>query len=587
MSTIVTRAGKGSPLTHTEVDSNFTNLNTDKVEASGGTLTNPTINGTVTTTGLNFDSNTLVIDATNNRVGVLQSSPAYTLDVGSTSADTRMRIIGNTQYGLALQNGSSNAFWIGSPSADAMTFSSGGGTERMRIDSSGNVGIGTSSPTTKLTVQTPASQTNAIDFIGANSTGANAGHLGYFADNLYLGANWYYSGGQARSNSSLGSSSIVMSTSATASNNYIYFAVADATASAPVERMRIDSSGNLGLGVTPSAWGSPFKAMQIGQGGFLSGRTDNYSQVHLGANAYFNGADWIYTSSTLASRYYQASGQHIWNTAASGTAGNAITFTQAMTLDASGRLMVGTTTPNGNFTVYAASGDNYSTVQSTTNSAYAQYTNTSGSCFIGVDNSTGGAFGGGVAYGRYIYSNGAYPLITVVNGSERMRIDSSGNLCINTTATVDSSQLAILQPSTKNAISIKKTDSGNFAGIQFYYNSTRVGLVQYSDTATTYGTSSDYRLKDNQTPLTGSGAFIDALQPKTWTWKNNGSTGVGFIAHEVQAVSPNSVVGEKDAVDAEGNPVYQGMEYGSAEFIANIIAELQDLRKRVATLESK
>ena len=72
---IVTRAGKGSPLTHTEVDSNFTNLNTDKVEASGGTLTNPTINGTVTTTGLNFDSNTLVIDATNNYVGVGVATP--------------------------------------------------------------------------------------------------------------------------------------------------------------------------------------------------------------------------------------------------------------------------------------------------------------------------------------------------------------------------------------------------------------------------------------------------------------------------------------------------------------------------------
>jgi hypothetical protein len=70
MSTIVTRAGKGSPLTHTEVDNNFTNLNTDKVETSGGTLTNPTINGNVLTTGINIDSNTLIVDATNNAVGI-------------------------------------------------------------------------------------------------------------------------------------------------------------------------------------------------------------------------------------------------------------------------------------------------------------------------------------------------------------------------------------------------------------------------------------------------------------------------------------------------------------------------------------
>ena len=76
-------------------------------------------------------------------------------------------------------------------------------------------------------------------------------------------------------------------------------------------------------------------------------------------------------------------------------------------------------------------------------------------------------------------------------------------------------------------------------------------------------------------------AFIDALKPKTWAWKSDGSKGVGFIAHEVQEVSPSSVVGEKDGEKM------QVMEYGSAEFIANIIAELQSLRARVAQLEAK
>ena len=109
--------------------------------------------------------------------------------------------------------------------------------------------------------------------------------------------------------------------------------------------------------------------------------------------------------------------------------------------------------------------------------------------------------------------------------------------------------------------------------------STSVGNITYTNTATAYNTSSDYRLKDNHQPLTGSGAFIDALKPKTWNWKADGSRGVGFIAHEVQEVSPGSVVGEKDGEQM------QAMEYGSAEFIANIIAELQSLRQRVALLE--
>jgi hypothetical protein len=123
--------------------------------------------------------------------------------------------------------------------------------------------------------------------------------------------------------------------------------------------------------------------------------------------------------------------------------------------------------------------------------------------------------------------------------------------------------------------------------VQFYRSGSTVGTISVTTSATAYNTSSDYRLKDNQQPLTGSGAFIDALQPKTWEWKADGSKGVGFIAHEVQEVSPGSVVGEKDAVDEDGKPKYQAMEYGSAEFIANIVAELQSLRKRVAQLEAQ
>ncbi|NDG30753.1 tail fiber domain-containing protein [bacterium] len=139
----------------------------------------------------------------------------------------------------------------------------------------------------------------------------------------------------------------------------------------------------------------------------------------------------------------------------------------------------------------------------------------------------------------------------------------------------------------KWGISLDQTVSSStqYTHINFSTNGTTVGSINANNSATTYATSSDYRLKENQQPLTGCGAFIDALKPKTWEWKTDGSKGVGFIAHEVQEISPNSVVGTKDAVDAEGKPVYQAMEYGSAEFIANIIAELQSLRARVAALE--
>ena len=99
---------------------------------------------------------------------------------------------------------------------------------------------------------------------------------------------------------------------------------------------------NLGLGVTPSAWTS-YKAIQVGATGAASFASSNSSEATIFANAYLNGASFKYVNSVAASYYSQSSGSHAWAVAPSGTAGNAISFTQAMTLDASGNLLVGTT----------------------------------------------------------------------------------------------------------------------------------------------------------------------------------------------------------------------------------------------------
>jgi len=175
-------------------------------------------------------------------------------------------------------------------------------------------------------------------------------------------------------------------------------------------------------------------------------------------------------------------------------------------------------------------------------------------------------------------------------GSERARITSGGDLLVGTTTS--SGKVTIEQSAFSTGLYVNSASGAGGANIHhrvastssqfalFTYVSSDVGSITTDGSTTSYNTSSDYRLKDNPQPLTGSGAFIDALKPKTWNWKADGSRGVGFIAHEVQAVSPGSVVGEKDGEQM------QAMEYGSAEFIANIIAELQSLRARVAALES-
>lgn len=106
-----------------------------------------------------------------------------------------------------------------------------------------------------------------------------------------------------------------------------------------VGSVTIDTSGNLGLGVTPSAWGGggTTKAMELGNWTTLA--NSNAFGTALTFNGFYNGTNWIYKQTNSASKY-ESDGLHRWYVAPSGTAGNPITFTQAMTLDASGNLTV-------------------------------------------------------------------------------------------------------------------------------------------------------------------------------------------------------------------------------------------------------
>ena len=174
-----------------------------------------------------------------------------------------------------------------------------------------------------------------------------------------------------------------------------------------------DAAGNLGLGVTPSAWTSG-KVLQT-VGGSLWGLDVN--TLGLVQNAFLNGASYNYISSAAASYYIQALGQHIWYNAASGTAGTSITFTQAMTLDASGNLMVGTTNSGyGKLGVYSASNTLIGIANST---SYAQLQQNSADLYINTNLS-------GAAGGNLIFRFGS-------GSTEYMRIASSSNVLIGTT----------------------------------------------------------------------------------------------------------------------------------------------------------
>lgn len=186
------------------------------------------------------------------------------------------------------------------------------------------------------------------------------------------------------------------------------------------------------------------------------------------------------------------------------------------------------------------------------------------------------------------------PLTFHTGGLERFRVDETGNMAFGS-ATVDATNPGmyflpganLFVTGADTTCLLLRRNSSDGAIASFARDASVVGSITVTTTNTAYNTSSDYRLKGHIQYLTGSGTFIDSLLPRTWEWKLNGERGVGFIAHELQEISPSSVTGEKDAVKEDGTPDYQCVEYGSGEMIAMMVAELQSLRRRVAELESK
>ena len=177
------------------------------------------------------------------------------------------------------------------------------------------------------------------------------------------------------------------------------------------------------------------------------------------------------------------------------------------------------------------------------------------------------------------------------NNTERMRIDNDGRLLINTTSSFGAGfQNILFDGTTFNAIVTKTTRSAtgsNFAVFMTADNSL-AGNINHSGTySVSYLTSSDYRLKENVADISDGITRVKQLSPKRFNWINDESTTVvdGFLAHEAQAVVPESVTGTKDEVDDEGNPVMQGID--QAKLVPLLTAALQEAIAKIEVLETK
>jgi hypothetical protein len=453
--------------------------------ANGGTnLTSFTANGVVyaSSTSALATGSALTFDGTN--LGIGTGSPVSALGFGESASGTGITFQStNTTFNsgkVAVIKASVTGSGNGSMVFETYAGGSGGG-EQMRLTSTG-LGIGTSSPSYKLV---SAVARGAVGFALYNTNaGSHDGWISSTSDNgLAINAR-----GQTAGN---------------ATGNTLYLQTGDTT------RATLDSSGNLGLGVTPSAWDAAvYKALQISTNSSIASFTNG--ETRYSSNCFYNTSTWKYiTSSQLASAYTQGAGAHTWFTAPSGTAGNAITFTQAMTLGDSGNLLVGVTTDI-------------------------------------------------LASNRRLQVQGASGATLVATGT-------SGEPCAELWQKATSGDNKFLDFLTESSVTARGSISYNRAG----------GLVAYN-------TTSDYRAKDISGPITNSGALIDSVPVYMGKMKGATQERPMFIAHETPAYAHT---GEKDAVDADGNPVYQQMD--ASALIPVMWAEIQSLRKRLADLESK
>jgi Chaperone of endosialidase len=424
-----------------------------------------------------------------NNAGTLAGSSNLTFDGTTLTLGANPVLNGGTANGLAYLNGS-KVLTTGS----ALTFDGtnlsllpsgysvfgASSSEQMRLTSTG-LGIGTSSPGSygKLAV-VGQGVTAAITSFG---TGGSP-----YETPIAIAA---YTG--PATPAGLYSQNTFVVNSA----NWLTFKVSN-SAGTTSTAATLDSSGNLGLGVTPTAGGATTN-FEIGPYGATIAARNNSSapQLYISSNAVGQAYSPTYKVNGYATQYVMQGfdGAHRWLIAPSGTAGNAISFTQAMTLDANGNLLLGAT--------------------ATINAAKALVAFSSSNNGLYVQDSTG------------------------VSAAQFMRFDSTTNTC------------------------------GSI---------TRVGATS----AVTYNATSDYRLKTVIGPVVDAGQRIDALEPIEYEWKADGTHTRGFLAHKFQEVYSHSVSGEKDAVDAEGKPIYQAMQASSPEVIADLVAEIQSLRKRLA-----
>jgi hypothetical protein len=328
----------------------------------------------------------------------------------------------------------------------------------------------------------------------------------------------------------------------------------------------VDASQNVGIGTA-----SPSTQLQ------MNSSAATYSDQLRIRNTNFGNAD-IGVGSGIMAIATDMSNIAFYTSSNLGTTGSAVPNNERMRIDSSGRVGINATPSTSTTAQLQVTGGN--TNATTLATAYSTAT------AVIVPKSSSGyslQFGSGPSDVPYIQMSAGG------SAAGNMTIQPyGGDLILGTTSPLSSGKFSIsFDGSTRQGATLRTTIGTTGSTYMQFENSagSTAGYIIHNGTTTvSYVTSSDYRLKEAITPMTGALAKVAQLKPVTYKWKVDGSDGEGFIAHELAEVCPTAVTREKDAVDAEGNPQYQGID--TSFLVATLTAAIQEQQALITQLQA-
>jgi hypothetical protein len=493
------------------------------------TSTGIDVTGTVTADGLTVDGNT-----TNLNYG----KTFFTNGIGTNKWQIWNDNGGTDKFQLV--DGDGHLVLQAEQSGDISFFEDTGTTAKFFWDASAeSLGIGTSSPSDLMTIQSPASGGGNGITIKRNDNGTDQ-RVGAISFGNTV-------------DSDLAQITVQTSSGNNGDGNLLFHT--QPNGGSTTERMRIDASGNTGIGTT-----DPSTRLSVRAGSANGIELDQDSDLATdSARLFFNSSSGGYS-------IFNTSGSLRFNSGA--TAGSS-SGTERMRIDSSGNVGIGTDSPSNPLHVATSSTD------------VAKFATTGAYTFVTLDNATRN-------WALSVGSN--FDIYDRTAASTRMSIDSSGNLLVGTTSS------GVAGSTTNDGVQIQQSGAINAAvngAPVAYFNrqtsdgdvivirqaGSTVGSISVASSTTSYNTSSDQRLKENIVDAPSASDDIDAIQVRSFDWKADGShQKYGMVAQELQNVAPEAVsVGETEED-------MMGVDY--SKLVPMLVKEIQSLRARVAQLET-